>query len=148
MSENKSNPKPVLKITGEPRGYNRILVIEDSDVDFFTEETLIKNITHTQKVERNISTVSVLENIKKANKLTEIPDLILLGLSSNNKVAIKFLEDFNQLSDFIKNKCKIVVMSNLLEKDEKYRILLNPNVIGYLNKPLDAFQLKNFIINS
>jgi hypothetical protein len=72
----------------------------------------------------------------------------LLGLNGNNKVAIKFLEEFNQLSDFIKNKCKIVVMSNLLEKDEKYRILLNPSVIGYINKPLDANQLKNFIINS
>ncbi len=148
MSANKSNPKPVLKITGEPIKYNRILVIEESDVDFFSEETLIKNISNSQKIERNVCPYSVLENIQKTEKLTEIPDLILLGLNGENKGAIKFLEEFNQLSDFIRSKCKIVVMSKMLEKDEKYRILLNPSVIGYLNKPLDAFQLKNFIINS
>lgn len=149
MLPSKPNPKKTMKITGEPvMRFDRVLVIDDSDVDFFTQKTLLINNSISNNIERELSPEIALKKIKKAQKLEEIPDIIMLGINDGKNEAYSFLQDFNKLSDFIKKKCKIVVISNSSELDDKYRALLNPNVVRYLAKPLDAIQLKDFIVNS
>jgi hypothetical protein len=148
MSPKTQNQPQNLKISGEPiTRFNRVLVIDASDVDFFSEATLLKNIAISKKIDREVSVSAALDNISKTGNSTELPELIFLGINGEADEAFHFLENFSLLPKTFRSKCKIVVMSNSSDKEEKYRILLNPNVIRFFSKPLDAYQLKDFVIN-
>src|SRR4051812_22241244 len=117
MSLKKPNPTQKLQISEEPVvRFNRIMVIDNSDVDFFSEKTLLNAISFSKNVDRELCPINAIEKIKKTERLNEVPELIFLQVDDNNNDGYRFLEEFNGLSDFIRNKCKIVVMSNSKEK--------------------------------
>jgi response regulator of citrate/malate metabolism len=121
---------------------NKILIIDDNDVDLFINESLLKEVRLSREVKREISPANVISQLKKTEKLADVPDLIFIDLQVEGKSGLKFLDEFSSLSDFIRNKCKIIVIAGAENYDEKSQILLNPNVIRYLVKPLDIIQLK------
>lgn len=88
--------------------------------------------------------INFLNNV---TRLSDVPELIFLNLDMPNDGGFRFLEEFNNLSDFIRSKCKIVVTTTALDQDTKHKVLMNPSVVRYLVKPLDVFQLKDFIYN-
>lgn len=145
MSTKRKPKKP--QESPEAARYESIVLIDDSDVDLFSSETLLKEIHLSKHVKREISPKSVIDNLKTAKRLDQIPELIFIDLKMKKMDGYKFLDEFNHLSDFVRKKCKIVVMSNDYAFDEKKRIMLHPNVIYFLVKPLDAFQLKGFFRN-
>ena len=128
----------------QPR-FKRIVIIDDNDVDLFINEVLLKEISLSQEVKRENNTANVINDLKKASRLSEIPELIFLDLNIENQNGFSFLHEFKQLSDFVRNTCKIVVVTSAEHNEEKFRILMNPNVIRLLVKPIDVFQIKDII---
>ena len=125
--------------------FKSVLIIDNSDVDLFINEALLNELCLSREVKHELSPSNVINQLKKADRLSDVPELIFLDLKIENKDGFSFLDEFKQLSDFIKNRCKIVIISDSHQQEDKFRILINPNVIHYLIKPLDAFQLKEII---
>ncbi|MBK7573076.1 MAG: hypothetical protein IPI10_16205 [Bacteroidetes bacterium] len=78
-------------------------------------------------------------------RLSDVPELIFLNLEMTGLKNFDFLNEFASLSDFIRNKCKIVIVTAqpILE------IVSNTSIVRYLQKPLDVFQLQRiYAINS
>src|SRR5438105_1674037 len=105
--------------------FERVLLIDDNDIDLFINETIINSIKLSKEVKRELSADSAILTLKNADRLSDVPELIFLDLKMNGVDGFSFLEEFNKLSDFIRNKCKIVVITSSEDKDDKYRALMN-----------------------
>lgn len=125
--------------------FNKVILLDDSDVAFFSCETLLKEVHISREIKREISASSVINKLKSSERLSDIPELIFMDINTKKTDGFKFLDEFNNLSDFVKSKCKIVVLSNNHDLDDKKRILLHPSVIMLLHKPIDAFHLKELL---
>ena len=125
--------------------FERVWLIDDNDIDLFINETIINAVQLSREIKHNLNGQNVIRQLKNTERLSEVPELIFLDLKMKDFDGFSFLEEFNQLSDFIRSKCKIVVITSSEEKDDKYRALMNPSVIRYLNKPLDVYKLKDFM---
>ena len=121
------------------------LVIDDNEVDLFINEALLHEIKLSREVRRELSPANMISQLKNTNKLSDVPELIILDMNMEKKDGYSFLDEFRGLSDFIRNKCKIVIVSSTDLNEDKHRVLMNPNVIRYLVKPIDAFQLKEIM---
>lgn len=146
MSTKKIQSTPSHQLSGrtQPR-FKRIVIINDNDVDLFINEALLNEISLSREVKRELSPANVISELKKADRLSDVPELIFLDLKMESKNGYSFLDEFKHLSDFVRNKCKIVIVTSPEHNEDKFRILMNPSVIRLLIKPLDVFQIKDII---
>lgn len=128
----------------QPR-FKKVILLDDSDVDLFINETILKAVAIAGEMKCEHKPSSVLDQLKKTERLSDLPELIFLDLHMDEMNGFEFLNEFNKLPDFVKSKCKIVVVTSSHDKDHRFRALMNTNVIRYLVKPLDIFQLKDLI---
>jgi CheY-like chemotaxis protein len=66
----------------------------------------------------------------------ELPDFIFLDLFMPIQSGYDFLEAYSKKSKAIKSKCKIIVLSILINEDDIQELLRNPDVYTLLQKPL------------
>ncbi|MFN8145477.1 MAG: response regulator [Bacteroidia bacterium] len=131
-------------IAPEPR-FNKVIVVDSSPVDLFISETILNALHVAREVKKQMHQSEVINFLQNVTRLSDVPELIFLNLDMPQQDGFIFLEEFNKLSDFIRNKCKIVVTTTNLDQETKHQVLMNPSVVRYLVKPLDVFQLKDFI---
>ena len=129
----------------KPR-FNKILLIDDSRTDLFINETILKSLLLSKEIIQELSAGNAIEFLINVKKLTDVPDLILLDLNMPGMDGFEFLTEFNQLPEFVKNKCKIIVVSSSESEDDKRQVLMNPSVIKFIVKPLDAFHLRDLMM--
>ena len=130
----------------EPR-FNKVVIVDTSEVDLFISETILNALHVAQEVKKQMKQEDVIHFLQNVSLLSDVPELIFLNLDMPQENGYRFLEEFSKLSDFIRNKCKIVVTTTSLDQDVKHKVLMNPSVVRYLVKPLDVYQLKDFIFH-
>lgn len=128
----------------EPK-FNKVIIVDTSDVDLFISETILNALHVAKEVKKQPHQNEVINFLNNVTRLDEVPELIFLNLDMPDENGFRFLEEFSQLSDFVRNKCKIVVTTSNMDEKVKHSVLMNPSVVRYLVKPLDVFQLKDFI---
>lgn len=125
--------------------FHKVLLIDDNPTDLFINETILKSLMFSKEITTQPDPEKALEFLRSVEKLSEIPDVIFLDLNMPVMDGFGFLAEFNNLPEFIKSKCKIIVVTSSTNKEDKHKALMNKNVILYIRKPLDAFQLREFI---
>ena len=144
MAHKKIQASPEVPGSALPR-FKSVIIIDDSEVDLFINEALLNEIKLSRDVRRELSPANMISQLKNTSKLSDVPELIIFDLNMEKKDGYSFLDEFRGLSDFIRDKCKIVVVSSTDQNEDKFRVLMNPSVIKYLVKPIDAFQLKEIM---
>lgn len=119
------------------------LLIDDNEIDNFINERIINTSGFAEKVIVKISTDEALEHLKGCEQNPAVtPPVIFLDLNMPVKDGFAFLEEFNKLSDEVKSRCKVVVLSASISPDDINKASANPYVIRYLNKPLSEKYLE------
>ena len=144
MTPKKIKTEPSSKVLSRTR-LNKVVLVDDSNVDLFINESILKSISLTKEVNTSVEPEKYIDQLQNAERLSDIPELIFLDLDMEDDCGFTFLDRFAELSDFIRNKCKIVIFSSSTKKDIMVRALMHPSVIRYLVKPLDIAHLKDFI---
>jgi two-component SAPR family response regulator len=146
MSSEKILPDPQLHTPGRPHPrFNRIVLIDDCDLSLFIHETILNEISLSREIQKVLNPGLVLNQLQNSERLSEIPELIFLDLNMKDMSGFSFLDKFHQLSDFVRNKCKIIIVTASENLEDKSKALSSPSVIRYLIKPLDVFHLKDFM---
>jgi response regulator RpfG family c-di-GMP phosphodiesterase len=112
------------------------ILIDDSNFDLFIYEKLIVKSGIANSVKAFNSARVALEYIIKEQ--TEIPEtIILLDLQLPGMNGFEFIDQFHQLSDELKSKIRIFMLSSTIDNNDIEKARVSPYIIDLLSKPLE-----------
>lgn len=124
--------------------FDLVMIVEDDQQDLFINSVLIRQSKSARELITESNPANVIEYLKTAI-YTAIPDLILLNIELMNKDGYNLMLHFSQLPEMVRQKTKIVIVSAKYQKEERMMSLLNPYVVGYMIKPIDIYQFRDYI---
>lgn len=120
-----------------------VMLVDDNETDNFISEKIIEMSGFADRVISMDSGTSALEYLQNSISEEEnIPDIIFLDINMPFVDGFVFLFEFEKMSNEIKSKSKIVILSSSDNKRDIDRIVDNPYVINYVVKPLSPDALK------
>jgi CheY-like chemotaxis protein len=130
--------------------YPTIMLIDDNRID----SIMNKKVLEKEKIAKQILIFNnaniALDHLRKLDKLNnidtnEVPSLILLDMYMPEMDGFMFVDEYDKLSDTIKDNSKIVfVTSSLLTKDQQ-ATLMKKNVVKFVGKPLAKSRLDEIL---
>ncbi len=125
--------------------YNKVLIIDDSEMDLLVNQTILKTMKFTRDIViRNTGKEAIaylMETI--AESPANLPDFILLDINMPVMNGFEFLEKFETIME-AENKCKIAVITSSEDLEDIQKVSSFKSVVGYLVKPLDIDSLNRF----
>ena len=107
--------------------YDHLMVIEDSDIDRYVAQHILKFYNPQASVLLMQSGIEALEYLRhNSNDLALLPQLILLDFRMPIMDGFAFLEEFKNLPVLFQEQCRIVALSNTINYAEITRIECHP----------------------
>jgi len=123
--------------------FDQILLVDDNEIDNFINERIITSSGFAENVVVKFSADAALDYLREiSSNPALIPDFIFLDLNMPVKDGFGFLNDYSQISEQVRNKSKVIVLSSSISPDDINRASVNPYVYKYLNKPLSEKYLE------
>ena len=118
--------------------FDRVLLIDDNDIDNFINERMITTNFFSSQVIVKTSGEAALKYLNdNADKENYLPQVIFLDLNMPVMDGFAFLTEFESLPEKIKAISKIIVLSSSISPEDINRASTNPLVVKYVNKPLN-----------
>ena len=127
-----------MKTEDKTYKFDRVLLIDDNDIDNFINERMITTNFFSNRVIVKNSGESALQYLREnAENDSNLPRIIFLDLNMPVMDGFAFLFEFEKLPDSVKNNCKVIVLSSSISPEDINRASTNPLVVKYVNKPLN-----------
>ncbi|HXA01940.1 MAG TPA: response regulator [Cytophagaceae bacterium] len=122
---------------------NMVMLVDDSGIDNFVNKTMIKqNLTDNIVIKDTVK--DALNYLRmESDKIQNIPDLIFLDINLPALSGFDFLKEYENLSESIKNKSKIIVLSSSDKPEDIEQMMSNKYVKDYLIKPMSPEAIEN-----
>ena len=120
------------------------MLIDDNEIDNLINQKMIESSAICQHILVHTGARSAIEFLRNIEKLSGaiadakklIPDIILLDIDMPLMDGFQFLDEFEKLSDAVKNDIKIVMLTSSMNPNDLSRAKKSKFVSKYLNKPL------------
>ena len=127
-----------MKTEDKTYKFDRVLLIDDNDIDNFINERMITTNFFSNRVIVKNSGESALNYLKEnAGEDANLPQVIFLDLNMPIMDGFAFLTEYEKLPDAVKKNCKVIVLSSSISPEDINRASTNPLVVKYVNKPLN-----------
>ena len=98
--------------------YQQILLIDDNDVDNYLSQHVINRCYFAEKTNICTTGLEALNYIKnRLHDISLLPDVIFLDLNMPVVDGFIFLFEWEDFPQEVKEKCKIVVLSSMLDTE-------------------------------
>ena len=134
--------KVYMKTEGNSYKFDRVLLIDDNDIDNFINERMITTNHFSKAVTVKNSGEAALQFLRDNTDKDILPEVIFLDLNMPVMDGFAFLIEFEKLPDPVKNNCKVIVLSSSISPEDINRASTNPFVVKYVNKPLNERYLE------
>ncbi len=127
-----------MKTEDKSYKFDRVLLIDDNDIDNFINERMITTNQFSKEVVVKNSGENALKYLHdNATEMDVLPQVIFLDLNMPIMDGFAFLVEFEKLPENIRNGCKVIVLSSSISPEDINRASTNPYVVKYVNKPLN-----------
>ncbi|MFS4415487.1 response regulator [Maribacter sp. 2307ULW6-5] len=114
-----------------------ILLVDDSEIDNFIHETLLKKLDVVGSITVKISGGAALEYLKELRGNTpQFPDIIFLDIRMPVMDGFAFMDAYRQLFPAATKPCRVYMLSSSLDPGDRERAAQYHEVCGFLSKPL------------
>lgn len=121
------------------------LVIDDSYIDRLVAGMLIKRTFNVPDVHEVSGGKQALDWLTSQESADVDQLIILLDIMMPQMNGFEFLDHFDKLDKFVKDRAIIIMLSSTLDHDDVKRAKQHPYVKKLLSKPLSANELKEFV---
>lgn len=114
------------------------IVIDDSKLDCFIAEKVIKNTGRCESVISFLSAREALEHISANTVSSHYPIIVLVDIQMPVMNGFEFVEAFEKLPYNITKNYNIYVISSSINDNDLTKIPQYPSVVQFINKPLTS----------
>lgn len=131
---------------GDPK-YSSVMLIDDNEIDNLINQKMIEASNITGRIYTHTgakSAIEFLKNIVQLNDLANqiLPDVIFLDIDMPLMDGFQFLDEFEKLSNDIRKRCRIVMLTSSINPQDVNRSKQYSYVKKYINKPLSQESLE------
>lgn len=121
-----------------------VMLVDDNETDNFIHKRIIELSGFSTNIIIKNSGKSALEYLQSHDaQLEKLPEIIFLDINMPIVDGFVFLFEFENFSDQLKEKCKIVILSSSDSKRDIDRIVDNEYVVHFITKPLSEEALED-----
>ncbi|PIF30290.1 CheY-like chemotaxis protein [Flavobacterium sp. 9] len=118
--------------------FKKILVIDDNPTDRYIAKRMAEKYHFAEEIILQESAIEALEYIRSLEDTPNLlPQFIFLDINMPGMNGYEFLEEYKKLSEIVRTKCIILMITTSIHPDDFLRADNNPFVFRFLNKPLD-----------
>jgi CheY-like chemotaxis protein len=129
--------------------YHAVMLIDDNEIDNLINQKIIESSGICNHIFTHTGGRSAIEFLKNAEKIADstgkkelMPEIIFLDIDMPLMDGFQFLDEFENLSQNIREHCKIVMLTSSINSKDVRRSKRYANVKEYINKPLTKESLK------
>lgn len=128
--------------------YHAVMLVDDNEIDNLINQKMIEASSISEHIFIHSGAKSAIEFLKNVEKLAKgpvslyLPELIFLDIDMPLMDGFQFLDEFEKLSETIKDHCKVIMLTSSLNPQDMNKAKKNKYVMKYLNKPLTQDNLK------
>ncbi len=128
--------------------YHAIMLVDDNEIDNLINQKMIEASGICEHIFVHSGAKSAIEFLKNIDKLVKgnihlyLPEIIFLDIDMPLMDGFQFLEEFERLSDSVRNHSKVVMLTSSLNPQDMSKAKKNQYVMKYLNKPLTQDSIK------
>ena len=132
----------------EVPNYQTIMIIDDSKIDRYVVEMVIKKTNFASEVIQMGSGNDALNYLTQhKDQAGKWPGLILLDVNMPEMNGFEFMEKFNLFAEEIKETCSVMLLTSSIHPVDIDRATSNKYIRKFINKPLNAAKLHELIQN-
>ncbi|MEQ8475325.1 response regulator [Fulvivirga sp.] len=121
--------------TKTKEGKKKVMIIDDNEIDIFINQKVLEFNNFASEIINIQAAQNAIDQLK-SSKIEDIPNLIFLDLNMPIMDGFRFLYEFSLLSDEVRAKIKIVVLTSSDNSNDKEKVAANADVLTYISKPL------------
>ena len=123
------------------------MLIDDNEIDNLINQKMIEASSISDNIFTHTGARSAIEFLKNVEKMSVgeksfLPDLIFLDIDMPLMDGFQFLEEFEKLSDKVKEHCRIVMLTSSINPQDLSKAKKSTFVKKYINKPLTQENLE------
>ena len=132
----------------QPR-YKNIMVIDDSKIDRYVVEMMIKKTnfaTNVIQMESGFEALNFLNT--NLDNLSILPELILLDVNMPEMNGFEFMEKFERLTGNFKESCQVMLLTSSIHPIDIDRASANKYIAKFINKPLNTAKISELAVDN
>lgn len=138
--------KPKRHPMESKKKFKAVMLIDDNEIDNLINQKMLEASNLVDTIFMHTSAKGALEFLRNMEKLstdgTGLPELIFLDIDMPLMDGFQFLDEFDKLSDYIKNHSSIIMLTSSINPQDLSKAKKSNYVKKYINKPLTQDSLE------